>query len=179
MISYGTQLVEKMNTALVLLGIPVPERQPSMQLDILVRFDLLINAINGGGSGGPGGGIPEAPTDGKLYGRKDAVWHEAMQEMNVVSMPNENQHILTPELNTVYLFSNLFTKLTIQSIPVSATKPILMYFTKWVLSTIIFPPGTKFLNEIPLFLGQYNPTEESIYCELSIFNGIVSVSKIV
>lgn len=39
------------------------------------------NAVEMGGGGGPGGGeIPEAPTDGKTYGRGLLAWHAVPQE---------------------------------------------------------------------------------------------------
>ena len=40
---------------------------PNPQKAIGTKFQL-------GGSGGSGGGIPEAPTDGFLYGRQSAAW---------------------------------------------------------------------------------------------------------
>lgn len=35
-------------------------------------------AVGGGGGGGGGGGLADAPTDGNLYGRKDAAWEKAL-----------------------------------------------------------------------------------------------------
>ena len=174
MTSYGTQLVEKLNTMLVFYGIPVPERQPTMQQDILVRMDLLIEGVGGGGSGG-GGGIPEAPEDGKLYGRQNIAWAEipaAMQEMSVVSMPGQMDYVLNPELNTVYDFPYMFYTLDIQSIPMSLTQPIVMFFYTSNPTTISFPANTKFLGSIPIF-------DNFARYELSIINGVVSISKIV
>ncbi len=41
----------------------------------------------GGGSGGTGGGIEEAPQDGKVYGRKNASWTEVISEGFTTDIP--------------------------------------------------------------------------------------------
>lgn len=50
---------------------------------------------------GSGGGIEEAPIDGKQYARKDADWEEvaASGEVNVIEVVQQNGVDLTPDLN--------------------------------------------------------------------------------
>lgn len=59
--------------------------------------EVTISATGGGGGGGDG--IPEAPADGKLYGRKDAAW-AAFEEGGVTQLKAGDGVVLTPAEGT-------------------------------------------------------------------------------
>jgi len=63
-----------------------------------------------------GGGIPEAPEDGKQYGREDAIWTEINQSGGITSengfLAGANYH----NCNTIIGFSNRFNAIKISSL---------------------------------------------------------------
>ena len=55
--SYGTAIVNGLDTISAMVGAIELDRQPTMQLDVLMRMQAIIDAIiNGGGGNGNGNG---------------------------------------------------------------------------------------------------------------------------
>lgn len=84
-------------------------------------FDLYMSDATGATAhplnlGGGGGGLADAPSDGALYARKDAAWHQIPEFINVVKLTDEfrtntttlapDSELFTPDLapNSIYRF---------------------------------------------------------------------------
>ena len=117
-------------------------------------------------------GVPEAPQDGKTYGRKDADWSEVTELTAVIWQDTIID--FTPELNTVYYFQNPMEKINFEAIPQSFTSPIILFFQSGSSATeLIYPADTKFLA------SNSDVDADGNFYEMSIINNIVSISKIV
>lgn len=168
--SYGTEIVKNMNTIIVLMGGVIPDRQPTMQMDILLRMGIIIELIETGG-GGNGGGLPDAPTDGKLYGRKSALWQEAASYPNLLAV-GPGMENFNLENNTVYFIQPTVNSFSIGNI-LNENEWAIIYFTSSDPATSpVFPATTRFLE------GS-QPIEPLAFYEVMILGSCVSFSKFV
>lgn len=83
------------------------------------RIAAEFNAVRSEIAAGGGGGLADAPSDGAIYARKDAAWHQIPEFINVVKSSDElrtNDTTLAPDLelftpdlapNSIYRFEML------------------------------------------------------------------------
>ena len=79
MTSYGTQIVQKLDAISSLVGATEMNGQPSMQLDVLMRLDAIIDAIVNGGGGGQQGLTPVKSADLFSGGSPQALQNLSIQ----------------------------------------------------------------------------------------------------
>jgi hypothetical protein len=70
---------------------------------------LVTGILAGGEGGGSGGGVPEAPADGRTYGRRNAGWTpvESSTYIHNQSSPSSNWSV-QHNLGTKFLLINIF-----------------------------------------------------------------------
>lgn len=86
-------LTNNSSEVIYLNGLAVTNKQP---VEVAVLTNAILSAYADGIIGispepMPGEGIPEAPEDGKLYGRKDGVWEEVVGGSGVPEAPEDGK----------------------------------------------------------------------------------------